>query len=90
MKRSVVALLTKSWGAYFEHAYVVASVCVMACHAILPNGRVLPQKRAGFLRMAAVAGLVDTVALDQHVGDRSMRIMATGTLHLPFPDGHMG
>jgi hypothetical protein len=49
----------------------------------------LPQKRAGFLRMAAIAGLVDTVALHQFVGDRSMRIVATGTLHLPFPDGHM-
>ncbi len=90
MKRSVVTLLTESWGAYFEHVNVVASVCVMACHAVLPNGRVLPQKRASLLRMAAVTGLVGTVALDQGVGDRAMRIVATGTLHLPFPDGHMG
>ena len=60
-----VALLAQHGSACLEHAGYGAAVCVVAGAAIFRDRVVLLHKGAAFFSVTGVAGVVDTVALDQ-------------------------
>jgi hypothetical protein len=89
MAALVMALLTEPRSAYSEQSDIVASVGYVAVQTVLPDWRMLIQERSPFVRMAAVAALVDAVLRDQLFGDGPVNIVATGALELAFPDRHV-
>ena len=52
-----------------EQFVVIRAVRVVTVQAIVPDGRVLPEERAAFLRMAIVAKFIDRIGLQQRPYD---------------------
>ena len=61
---------------------LIRAVRRMTVQAVLAHWCVLEQERTALLRMALIAGLVYRVRFEQGRGERTVRIVATGALHL--------
>lgn len=84
-----VTLLTKPWLEDLEELFMVRAVGVVAVGAALHHRRVLPQEGAPFLRMAGIAVVIDGVALEELVGDRTVGVMTACAGHLSLPQRHV-
>ncbi len=73
----------------FEESPMIAAVGLMAGQAVLGHRRVLPHKRAAFLRVAPIAQLIDGVGLDQLPAKSAVDLMAIGAADEAFDDGMM-
>ena len=62
---------------------------VVANGTIFLDGRVLVDKRALLFGVTSITNHIDGVGFQVSFG-LSVRIVAIGTRHLPFPDGMMG
>ena len=80
-----VAALTNLGTPKREQPLVIRSVRRVAGEAVLPNGRMLPQKWASFFLMAGITHFIDGIRVDQLLRRRSMRIVASGALHPRSP-----
>lgn len=67
---------------HFQHAFCRGSMRVMTVRAVVTYRLVVVHKRPAFLHMAAVAGIVDAIALHELGTGRAMRVVAIGAAHL--------
>ena len=80
-----MTLLAKQGRAFYQQGRMIAAMRTVAQAAVFAGRSVLPQKRPALLRMAEVAGFVDTGSPQQKIIVTVMRIMATAATHLSEP-----
>lgn len=81
-----MALLTEPWRALDEQRRLDRPVCLVAERATLDDRRMLPQKRAALVRMAAVAGVVDREVPQFELTGAAVWSMAIRAAHFPLPN----
>lgn len=83
MELRQVALLAQPWGSLRQQTIVAGAVRLVAGQAILPGGRMLPQERPAFIRVALVTGLIDRVAHECGFTTAAVWVVAVGATHRP-------
>lgn len=73
----------------FQHAQVVGTVRIVTVRTVLPHRAMLEQHGAALVGVAGITGLVDGRLLQQARSRPAMRVVATGTGHLAFPQRHV-
>src|SRR6266852_5075663 len=84
----VVALLAQPRLGDLQHLLVVGPVWIVAVRAALEDGRVLPAEGPALPRMAAVAGIVERVLLQERGRHGAVRVVAGRARHLALTQGH--
>lgn len=84
-----VARLAEPRLGQLQHHFVIAAVGAMAVRAALHRGRMLPEERTAFVRVAFIADVVERVGLEEAVGHGPVGVVATRAVHLAFADRHV-
>jgi len=79
-----VTPVAEAWLRDLQELVVIGAVGFMTVRAIFAHRRMLPEKRSAFLRVAAIAVLIDRVGLDELLRSRPMGIVAVRASHLPL------
>lgn len=74
---------------HLQQRGVVGTVRRVAIHAVLGNRSMLPKEWATFFRMALVTVFINRIGCQQFLSRGTVRVVATGTVQLAFPDRHM-
>lgn len=76
-----------AWGR--QQLFLIRAVRAVAVEAAFAYRGVFPDEGAALLLVAAVAGLVHRIRLEQGLRRRAMRVVAIDAGHLPFGQGHV-
>lgn len=90
MLRVHVTLSAQPWVSNFEEPVVYRAVRLVTIAAILQNRRMLPKKRPAPLGVAHVTGFINACLYELRRIRSSVRVMAVGAGHFPFPNRHVG
>ena len=85
----LVAAQTQERSLALQHAGVIRTVRVMAVGAVFAGRGMLPQERTPFISVTGVASFIHGGGFQKFGPEGTMRVVTTGTVHLPFPDRHM-
>ena len=82
--RDVVALLAEERTRRLQQLVVVRAMRMMAIHAVLAYGGVLPDERAAFFGVTLITGVIDRIGFQQRLGGRTVRIVAIDAGNFSF------
>lgn len=85
----LVALLTQERTRNIQQLVIVRAVRRVASQAAFLGRRVLPEERAAFFGVAAIAHIIDALFFQQRRGDGTVRVVTIHAAHFAFEYGHV-